>query len=72
MIPKSLHTVTVFVNVATLLADVYNDATNHELVTLASSQLGYADVRDVYGLQAQAIKKLDKVRKVSPKLSLVA
>lgn len=64
MIPKSLHTVTVLVNVSLILADVYGQSvSNTELVDLAAAHLGYADAPDVYSLKDQAVKKLDKTRK---------
>lgn len=76
MIPKSLHTVTVLVNVSNILADVYGPTvSNAELVDLAAAHLGYGDAADVYSLKGQAVKKLDKTRKVTSrpaKLSLVA
>lgn len=61
MIPKSLHTVTVLVNVAKILEDVYGkECSSAELVELAATCLGYGDETDTYSLKEQAVKKLNK------------
>ena len=64
MIPKSLHTVTVLVQ---LTLHFYGEAfTNGNRMTLeqclnkAVFLLGYADSPDVHGLTLQALKKLRK------------
>jgi hypothetical protein len=63
MIPKSLHTVTVLVNVSLILADQYPTMKTVDLVSLAAEHLGYIEADDIYDLKGQAVKKLDKVRK---------
>jgi hypothetical protein len=60
-LPKSLHTVTVLVNVARHLQRTNNE-TRHSAVTSAMILLGYSytDTADPYGLAARAVKELSK------------
>lgn len=68
MIPKSLHTVSVLVAVATeLKKHAHSQFTAADLVDAAAVTLGYAEAADVYGLKAAAVRKLEKsAGKVAP------
>ena len=64
---KSLHTVSVLINVAREVArnDSYDDTrlpprTAAELVSVALAVLGYANAPDPYGLAARAVAVLEK------------
>ena len=62
MIPKSLHTVTVLVQLTRHLYETRTDfalTINHCLFK-ALDILGYIDSPDVHGLTLQALKKLNK------------
>ncbi len=56
-IPKSLHTVTVLVNVARVIQRV-TDETNSSAVQSARLALGYGDTPDTYDLAAKAVKAM--------------
>jgi hypothetical protein len=63
MIPKSLHTVSVLVNVARELILVRKDAglpvpNSTQAVDAAAVILGYGDAADDYGLKAKAVRVL--------------
>lgn len=61
-LPKSLHTVTVLVRVATLLRGAkFPPLTAPEAVDAALDILGYDPENDPYGLAAAAAKQMDKV-----------
>lgn len=59
-IPKSLHTVTVLVRLARLLARLHPHATHEGLVGLAVIELGYVAAADTHGLAAAALKVMSK------------
>ena len=61
MIPKSLHTVTVLVNMARVLSSVYRMSTDAQLINLAAIELGYEGTDDIYDLKGQALKKFSKL-----------
>ena len=58
-IPKSLHTVTVFVTMSQLYIDMGYSITGAVERTVAA--LGYTDAPDVYCLATQATAKLVKI-----------
>lgn len=58
-LPKSLHTVTVLVNVARIFQKMTGAAAD-EAIRLALGSLGYADAPDVYELAAKARAVLAK------------
>lgn len=65
MIPKSLHTVTVLVQVTRHLYDTREQWTDNDLsidqcLLRAIDILGYTGADDVHGLTLQALKKLSK------------
>jgi hypothetical protein len=65
MIPKSLHTVTVLIKVAKILAreaDSYAtlDVDAGKFVLRAAVALGYGDTPDVYALCEKATRALEK------------
>lgn len=61
-LPKSLHTVTVLVRVATLLRDAKLPIlTAQQAVNAALDILGYDHEADPYGLAAAAAKQMDRV-----------
>ena len=57
-LPKSLHTVTVFVNMARVLQKS-ETLSNEEAVTKAVEVLGYSEFPDGYGLAAAAVRQLN-------------
>lgn len=64
-VPKSLHTVTVLVVIAShLLESSRNIMSVTDAVYMALEHLGYAPETDHYGLAEQAIKKIHKQVKV--------
>jgi hypothetical protein len=69
MIPKSLHTVSVLVNVAqhhmAIVRHQYpqGNCTPAAAIDAAAAILGYADTADVYALKAAAVRKLEKAQR---------
>lgn len=59
-LPKSLHTVTVLVNVARAVADLDGTMTCDDALSAARAILGYADSPDTYGLADKARAVLNK------------
>ena len=60
-LPKSLHTVTVLVNVARLVADTArNPMSYEEAISDALMALGYADCTDTHNLVGAALKAMSK------------
>jgi hypothetical protein len=62
MIPKSLHTVTAVVNVATFLQSMNCDLTNSQAVTRAIHLLGYSSDRanDPHCISARALATIER------------
>lgn len=56
--PKSLHTVTVLVRIASYIRQVQPGESVKDCVRGAAIVLGYIDAPDAYGLQASAIKQM--------------
>lgn len=60
-IPKSLHTITVFVRVAKLIqATDQTGLRNDDAIERAAAVLGYGDTPDNYELKAKALKQLNE------------
>lgn len=60
-LPKSLHTVTVLVRVATHLADIGQADSPSDAVEAALDLLGYSETPDTYALADAACRQLDKL-----------
>lgn len=61
MIPKSLHTVSVLVAVATRTMALHHNMSAASAVDYAAEMLGYGrHVDDDYALKAAAVRKLEK------------
>jgi hypothetical protein len=72
MIPKSLHTVTVLVNVARKLRTIHCNLSPRSLISEAVAVLGYGDTPDVYGLATKAVAILEKeTAKPAPRASTI-
>lgn len=59
-LPKSLHTVTVLVAVATELRT--DDMTARAAIERALAVLGYNNASDTYGLAAKAVRQLERAQ----------
>jgi hypothetical protein len=64
VLAKSLHTISVLVNLATFLMESQNIARADHAVTRALDVLGLKDKPDVYGLAEIAIAQIQSKRKV--------
>lgn len=60
MIPKSLHTVTVLVQLTRHLQSMQPSCSIETCLFKAIDILGYMDATDIHGLTLQALKKLRK------------
>lgn len=58
-IPKSLHTVTVFVRMANMLFEIGGCDSREQALDDAISNLGYADTPDTHELRAKALAQLN-------------
>lgn len=57
-LPKSLHTVTVLVNVARIMLGTDQADTREQAINIALRSLGYGDAEDPYGLREKALKQM--------------